>query len=120
MSLLESSIALSLIALFAAIFVSLSARLAQAQHQQQSRATAISVLEASFHDLKETPANLWLGPWQKQVEENGLTFHVMISLDAGKSSTDEGFGVFQGSVSWKSKTGLRKIEREVWVHERLN
>ena len=120
LTLLETSVALSILALFIAVFISLTARLANAQKQQESRAAALSVLESQVALLREQPASTWKSLESVSWKQNGVDYSVTIRLLPGDSDVEQGFGVFQGTVTWRSVTGLRSIRREFWVHERID
>lgn len=119
-SLLETCVAMSMLALFISVFVSLSTRLATAQNQQSTRAAALSHLEASLQELREQGPASWAGPWKQVVKEDGATYTIAIEEHTVSfAGPGEGIGALRGTVTWDTKTGRRTISREIWVHERL-
>lgn len=120
LTLLETSVALSILAVFVAVFVSLTVRLANAQKQQETRSTAVSVLERQVALLREQPAEDWTQSMTVSQEKNHIDYTVKIRMVADRSDLGAGFAVFEGSVAWRSITGLHTINREFWVHERID
>lgn len=116
---MEMSVALSILALFVAVFLSLSVRLARAQAQQEERSVALSILKAEFAHKAELPASEWVGPWDSSVKQNACTYKIKVEVDPLSSDLDRGFAVLRGSVSWISNTGPQTLSQEVWLHERL-
>jgi hypothetical protein len=116
---METCAALSLLALFIAVFVTLSSRLATAQSQQAARAAALGYLQGGFEDLKQQGPSRWALPYHQEYQQQGTTFTVDIEEGPEPLVTDHSFGRLLGKVSWSSMTGKQKIEREVWVHEHL-
>lgn len=109
---------MALFALFVAVFISLSSRLASAQSQQAARAAALGHLQDCLERVKQQgPAN-WSLPLRETIVEQGATYEVEIE-QAGALAPDRSFGRIVGRVRWGSVTGDRMIEREVWVHEHL-
>ena len=119
LTLLETAVAMSLLAVLSAVFISLSVRLAHSQNQQETRLYALNLLEKNFARLRELAPTQWIGPWEESYRESGTEFHIRVSIDQARSDPDEGFAVFSGSVTWASATGTGTLKREVWVHEKL-
>ena len=119
LTLLETAVAVSLLAVLSAVFLSLSVRLAYSQNQQETRLYALNLLEKTFARLREMSPVEWVGPWEESYSEAGTEFHVRVALEQDRSDPDQGFAVFSGSVTWASSTGSRTLKREVWVHEKL-
>lgn len=119
-SLMETSAALSLMALFIAVFVSLSSRLAAAQSQQAGRAAAIGHLQGGFEKLKEAGPSRWTVPSRTEVKENGTVFQVEIVEIPDPLVTERSFAKLRGTVRWGSVTGDQVLSREIWVHAHLD
>lgn len=117
---MEMSVALSILAVFVAAFISLSVRLANAQKHQEARITAIAVLETQFAALREETPKDWPVLANNTVALNGVQYVTTTRLVTERSDPDAGFAVFEATVSWRSVTGLHALTRECWVHERLD
>ena len=118
-SLMEASAGLSLLALFIAVFISLSSRLASAQSQQANRAAALGHLLDGIEQVKQEGPARWHLPYKQEIAERGTVFQVEVVENVGMVVPDRSFGGLRATVRWGSVTGEQTLEREVWVHEHL-
>jgi hypothetical protein len=117
---MEACVGLSLLALFLAVFVSLSSRLATAQAQQSARSAALGHLAAVLAKLKDEGPASWSLPSQTIIEDKG-GFRVIVSVEEKPLPfvADKSLGALKATATWRSPVGEHKVEREEWVHARL-
>lgn len=117
---MEACVGLSLLALFLAVFVSLSSRLATAQAQQSARTAALGHLGAVVARLKDQGPASWSLPEQTMItDKGGLNLVISVREKPLPFVVDKSLGALQVTVTWRSGLGDHSIEREVWAHERL-
>ena len=119
-SLIEISVALSLTALLVSSYFALSARLVHAQTKQECRTRAVTLLQSEFVKFKESNPERWADSVERTQKVSSVLYHLNVSSDEERSDRERGFVVLQGQVTWQGSSGLKTIEREVWIHEKLN
>lgn len=118
--LMEACVGLSLLALFIAVFVSLSSRLGTAQAQQGARAAALGHLDVVVAELKSQDPASWSLPLERTIQdEGGLSVTVSVREKPLSFVVDRSLGALEASATWRTAVGEHRVSREVWVHEKL-
>lgn len=107
-------------ALFIAVFVSLSSRLGQAQAQQRDRNIALGYLQTSLQEVKSLGPRRWVLPLQEEYKSKSTLYTVEIVEDPDLGVSDGSFSRVVATVRWRSVTGDQVVRREVWIHEHLH